>query len=718
MSYLQAFRERIAAGDYTGFLKLWEEYCYSDEPNGVELKRILEEAKNSDLSSSFGQHVNRAIPLWREIQDASLRHEIIKAIFDIQTTNSEELAEIAYLYLQEKYPEDPLFEEKLKLIGLRTRENFQGAISKYDLLSHIGKGKFVFHKAGWGTGEILDFSLVREEITLEFDFVMGPKQLSYENAMKTLLPLSDDHFLARRFGNPDLLEKEAKEAPAEVVYLLLKDLGPKTASDIKEELCCLVIPEEEWPKWWQLARTKLKRDTRIICPDNLKEPFLLREGEVSHEEALYKSLEAKPSVEDMVQMIHSYFRDFSKAQHNQELKSNLEIKLKELLTQETLFDPHKIQISLLLEEIGCPDFVPLLTPLIENAKNLTELVKAIEILAFKKRFLSLVQKIRKDWQDLFFSLFFTLPQNTLRDFLFHELESNISEDLLKKKIEELLSHTISYPHAFVWYFQRLIEKKSKLPFNDTKGQSRFFENFLILLDHLDQKVEFRDLIKKMVHILTVHRYQVVQQIMPIVSDDEVKEFLLLSTKCRQLSDSDIKIIRSLAEVSHPAIKETSNAPQEESEEILWTLAESYARMKKKIEKIATVETIQNAKEIEEARAHGDLRENAEFKAALEKRARLQTELQTLSNQMNQARILTTKDIDLTKAGVGTVVECLDQNQKKKVFTILGPWEANPEKQILSFQSKLAKSMNGLKVGQSFEFQGELYTISSIQSALA
>ncbi len=718
MSYLQSFRERIASDDYTGFLKLWEEYCYSDEPNGVELKQVLIETKNSDLREPFGNHVNRTIPLWREIQDPSLRHEIIKLIFDIETTNTEELAELAYVYLQEKYPEDPLFEEKLKLVGLRSRDNFQGAISNFELLSHIGKGKFVFHKAGWGTGEILDFSQVREEMTLEFDFVMGPKQLSYENAMKTLIPLSDDHFLSRRFGNPDLLEKEARENPTDIIYLLLKDLGPKTAAEIKEEMEELIIPEKEWAKWWQTVRTKLKRDTRILCPENLKEPFRLREGEITHEEALYKSLETKPSIENTIQMIHGYFRDFSKAQHNQELKSNLEIKLKELLAEKTLLDHQKIQVILLLEEIGHAETLPLLTPLIEQSQNLVDLVKSIEILAFKKRFLSLVQKTRSDWQDLFFTLFFTLPQNTLRDFLFHELESNMSADVLNKKINELAHNSIAYPHVFVWYFQRLLEKKSHIPFSDTKGHIRFFENFLILLDHLDQKIEFRELAKKMIHILTSHRYLVVQQIMQIASYDEVKEFVLLSTKCRLLTDSDIKIIRSLAEVVYPLLKET-NAPVEKEENlILWSTEQAYLKMTKRIEKIATVDTIQNAKEIEEARAHGDLKENAEYKAALEKRARLQSELQNLSNQMNRACIITQNDIDVSRVGIGTVIECMDHNKKKKSFTILGPWDANPEKNILSFQSKLALSMQGLKEKETFEFQGETYTILSIKSVLS
>ena len=109
------------------------------------------------------------------------------------------------------------------------------------MLTHINEGNFVYHTGGWGTGEIIEFSLVREQLVLEFEHVIGRKDLPFEQAFKHLVPIDNNHFLARRFGYPDLLEKEAKEDPISVIRLLLKDLGPKTAIEIKEELCELVI---------------------------------------------------------------------------------------------------------------------------------------------------------------------------------------------------------------------------------------------------------------------------------------------------------------------------------------------------------------------------------------------------------------------------------------------------------------------------------------------
>jgi len=105
----------------------------------------------------------------------------------------------------------------------------------------------------------------------------------------------------------------------------------------------------------------------------------------------------------------------------------------------------------------------------------------------------------------------------------------------------------------------------------------------------------------------------------------------------------------------------------------------------------------------------------EFKAALEKRDRLQSELKFLSDQINMARILTEHDVSTDEVGVGSLVHCRDSKGENFCFTLLGPWEADPEKHILSMQSKLAKAMTGRTIGEKFEFQGDLFVITDIDN---
>jgi transcription elongation factor GreA-like protein/transcription elongation GreA/GreB family factor len=717
MAYLKDFRERIQNNDYPGFLKIWEEYCYGDQPDGEEIIAVLESVKSSDLAKSFGIHVERILPMWRELKDQNHAHGALRLIFDLQTTNSEELADLATEYLKNQHANDPLLNEKLRLIGLRNRERFQSAIRNFELLTHMKKGNYVFHTGGWGTGEIIDFSLVREELALEFEYVIGAQHLSFEKAFKTLLPLPPDHFYSRRFGSPDLLEKEARENPNETIRLLLRDLGPKTAAEIKEELADLVIPAEDWNRWWQTARAKLKKDTKIECPKELKDPFKLLAEDVPHEVALHKALENKPNVNATIQMVYSFLRDFPETLKNSEFKSSLEARFQEALSQEQLSDSQKLQIYFFLQDLNVPKISERIQHLVSQLQTAPEIIRSINVMGFQKRALQEIKKIKKDWHEIYLDLLFSVDQNLLRDFILQELDSQQTKDSLKQKLNSLLIHPLSFPEVFVWYFQKIIDKKSKLPFSEPQGKNRFFEGLLIILDHLEKKPQHRDLSKKIISLITADRYKLVRDIMENSSLEEVKEYLLLSTKCGSLTDHDIKILHSLAEVVHPSLTRLRKDKDRSStdENVIWTTQDGYKKTQLRIQQIATIETVNNAKEIETARALGDLRENAEFKAALERRDRLQSELKFLSDQINKARILSPEDVLADEVGVGSIVHCRDSKGEHLKFTLLGPWDADPEKHILSFQSKLAQAMKGRTIGEKFDFQGEVFTITDIDN---
>ena len=714
MSYLKEFQSLIAQNNYSAFLKLWEEYCAGDQIDGEELKAILQSVKNSQFAEHFGRHVETAIPLWELLKNSPEGDAIIGLIIDIQTTNNENLRNITLDFLKEKYPSDPMYQEKLKLIGLRGKENFEGAISNYELLSHLKKGHFVFHTGGWGVGEIFDVSFLREQIGLEFDFVAGRKDMSFSSAFKTLIPLPPEHFLSLRFGNPDLLEKMAKDDPVEVIRILLRDLGPKTAGEIKDELADLVIPANEWVRWWQMARSRIKKDTMIETPEDLSQPFQLRHAEVSHEERLQKAIEAKPDVNVIIQMVYNFMRDFPATLKNKEFKVSLQSKLTEILSFQEVTDAQELQIHFLLSDLNEEKEYAAITDLIKRYKSIADIIDKIELQAFRKRALIEVRKLRDDWQHIFLDLFLTVEQHPLRDYILNELLAAHNEEL-KKKIEELLVHPAQYPEIFLWYFQKLIQSQD-LPFSDKKSKQRFFESFFILLSHLEQATVGRELIKKMHTILTNGRYAIVRQMMQDASIETCQEFLLLATKCHSLSDHDIKILHSLAEVVHPSLSKTQKKGVIE-EHVIWTTKEGYEKVQKRVQQLGTVEIVEVAKEIEAARALGDLRENAEYKSALEKRNSLQAELKFLSDQLKSARILTKEDIDISEVGVGTIVDCKNRQGEIVNFTILGPWDADSDKNIISFQSKLAQSMKGLKSGGKFRVGDEEYIISHIKSYL-
>lgn len=719
MGYLEEFQAQINNRNFTKFLHLWEEYCTCDIVEVDELDFLLKVIKNSDFAKPFGKVVETALPLWEKIQDPEDSYKIIKHLIDLQTTNSPLLAEISLTQLQKRYEKDSLYNERLKLVGLRSKENFQGSLSNYDLLAHVGKGKFVFHTGGWGTGEIVDISALREQITIEFENVAGRKHLTYANAFKTLIPLNDDKFLARRFSNPDKLEQEAKENPVEIIKLLLRDLGPKNAGEIKDELCELVIPDAEWTKWWQSTRSKLKKDPIIESPTHLKDPFRLRKAEITPDERMQKALQNTGSINEFIQSSYNFIRDLPNARKHLDIKNTLRNKLLELLADSNLTQEQELQIFVFLESMFSHQVEGKTAESLINAvKNVPAVINSIDIQAMRKRVLAIVREFRKDWQAIFLQVFFSSQQSPLRDYLLKELNQGESRKLLITKLENLLLHPLESPETLVWYFQKLASKDDlSIPFSDKEGVGKFFESFLILLSHIESKPEYKDLVKKIYNIIISKRYALVRAIIEGTSLDFINEFLLLVSKCQTFTDHDIKILRSLAEVVHPSLAGSKNKKKYWDENVIWTTEEGYLRTQERIRQIGTLEMVENAREVEAARALGDLRENSEYKFAVEKRSRLQGELKTLSDQLKRARIITKDDIFPEEVGVGSVVEIVDSTGQKITYKILGPWDANPDEHILSFQSKFAQAMLGCKEKDTFKFRDEEYLISKISSFL-
>jgi transcription elongation factor GreA-like protein/transcription elongation GreA/GreB family factor len=721
MGYLEDFQVQINNRDFSKFWQLWEEYCTNDVVDSEEFIQILKAIKSSEFAKTFGQYVETALPFWECVKEKNASYDVLKNLIDLQTTNSPKLAEITLNALTERYSDQTLFNERIRMVGLRTKENFQGAISNYDLLAHMEKGKYVYHTGGWGVGEIVDISTVREQLTVEFEFLSGRKYFNFGNAFKALIPLSDDNFFVRRFADPDRLEQEARANPVEIIKLLLRNLGPKSAAEIKDELCDLVIPEKDWTKWWQATRAKIKKDTMIDTPETIKEPFRLHKEEVTHEERFQKAISKETSVDELLQSIYSFVRDNPSMLKKKELKDSIQEKLVDALADPEISKAQELQIQIFLEsQFGHKLEGKALEKVIKDLDHIDSLLEQVEIIAFKKRILTLIREYRSDWVHIFLSLIFTNQQSTLRDYILKELNEGETKKLIQDKLLHLASHPLEAPEFLVWFFQKIINKDPEdLPFSDKEGQCLFFEALLILFSSLDSKSEYKDLSKKIYTILSSKRYAVVRQIIEGTSLEFIKEFLLLVSKCQALTDHDIKILRSLAEVVHPSLcthKSNKNSESLDSN-IIWTTQASYNKTKERIQQINDVEIVENAREIEAARALGDLRENSEFKFALEKRVRLNSQLRQLSEELNRARIIAPDDILKSEVGIGSKVTIQNSIGHQISYTILGPWDADIDLGILSLQSKLAQTLAGNKKGDKFKFRDDEYTIIELSSYL-
>ncbi|MDN3507796.1 MAG: GreA/GreB family elongation factor, partial [Simkaniaceae bacterium] len=479
----------------------------------------------------------------------------------------------------------------------------------------------------------------------------------------------------------------------------------------------LVIPDEEWTKWWQSARTKVKKDAMIATPENARGHFEIRDAEETPEDRLHMALEKKPTTDELIHLIYNFLRDFPTSLRNVEFRKLLFERLSDVIATSELTDAQEVQLHFFLEDLSGDNKYTGANDMIKRLPSVQGVVDKIDIVAFKKRVLQGVRKTRDDWAELFLDLLLPTTASSLRDFMMQELIGNGHEEGFVKKIEDLIAHPMHYPTALLWYFKHVMQKNT-IPLANQEGRNRLFEALFILLSDLESDLAAnRDMVKKIHLLISNGRFANVRKVFQDCDIETVQEFLLLATKCHTFEQHDQKIFHSLASVVHPSLSALRKDDDEEEEEVIWTTEAGFNKTKAHLEHIATVETVKNAKEIEIARSHGDLRENAEFKAAQERRRTLQGEIKTLSALLKKARVLTKDEIDTAHVGVGTIVTGASDDGTEITITLLGPWDVDIDNNILSFQSKLAITMEGLTVGEKFMMHHTEYTIKKIESFL-
>lgn len=112
-----------------------------------------------------------------------------------------------------------------------------------------------------------------------------------------------------------------------------------------------------------------------------------------------------------------------------------------------------------------------------------------------------------------------------------------------------------------------------------------------------------------------------------------------------------------------------------------------------------------AKALEEARAHGDLKENAEYDAAKQEQALLEARIREIEDKLARARILEDENITGEHVSIGCVVTVKDlKSKEQEIYRIVGEEEADFAKNKISLRTPIARGLIGKKIGDKTDIQ--------------
>ncbi|MDY6905779.1 MAG: transcription elongation factor GreA [Thermodesulfobacteriota bacterium] len=133
--------------------------------------------------------------------------------------------------------------------------------------------------------------------------------------------------------------------------------------------------------------------------------------------------------------------------------------------------------------------------------------------------------------------------------------------------------------------------------------------------------------------------------------------------------------------------------------------QGYEALQQELVQLKSVERPQNIKAIEEARAHGDLSENAEFHAAKEKQSFIEGRINELENKLASANIIDPDNVPKDKAvfACRVLLESIDTGDEV-TYQLVGPDESDIDKGLISITSPLGKAILGKRPGDEVTLQ--------------
>ena len=124
------------------------------------------------------------------------------------------------------------------------------------------------------------------------------------------------------------------------------------------------------------------------------------------------------------------------------------------------------------------------------------------------------------------------------------------------------------------------------------------------------------------------------------------------------------------------------------------------KLSEQLHHLKTKDRIEISQAIADARAHGDLKENAEYHAAKEEQGFLESKIQDIEHALANAQVIDVKDIPETGRVVfGSTIDLYDVNNKKSLtYKIVGNLESDPESGLISIQTPIARGLLGKNEG--------------------
>jgi len=590
------------------------------------------------------------------------------------------------------YKDSPHFDDLYAKLGIAESKGLD-ALRLFEEWLRYDEGRVVYMPSK-GAGRVREVNLAVGKLRVVFE---SGDQMSFkiDEAERLCQSLSKDHFLSVKLDDPAKLVSQAQSDPAALLSFVFASVKkPLTVPEMRDMLRG-IVNESGWTAWWARAR----KDRRLTVGSGARPEVSWSDSSDAAGAAIIAEFEAAPGLKKC-EMFRQHATRFS------ELRDRMIAGIVAAANAAADTDPScALELYLELEEFSKKGEIPGIR---FSAADLIVRPDAAAIIAgvkdrvARKRAITLAGEKLDDWPALYGQILQNEADTQCLGFLYESLRSGGPSSALvcDGAVSQAVGDPSVMPRFYVWLCKEMPSRPELL----ARANASFVLSLLRVLDSKAFKGQNPALRKLFDLGEAADR--------AVTGLDETEAGRVLEALNKDNGLEDYRKERMRQEIFHlyPHL-------HEKKVELLYVTQAKIEEKRDELKKLVSIDIPHNSKEIQRTREYGDLRENFEYHAARAKQEMLSSRAKTLHDDLNRARTIESLAKDTSKVSIGTMVVLREAAgaDEELAFTVLGPWDSDPSKNILSYTSAAGAALLGRKVGDTLPFNDKTYAVTRIEA---
>ena len=585
------------------------------------------------------------------------------------------------------------------------------------IIEQLAPGAFALHKS-WGCARVANADFLLGQLDLEF---LGGRKQSMQMAFAaaSLTPIAETHVEARRLADVAAVQKEALDEPVDFVHRVISDFNSRLTLDALSDYLAAVLPDSAFPKpgagafkrWWTSLRNKLKSDGRFVVPAKKTEFVVVRERPASPHLDIVDAFEKARQPKEQAAAAEALLKGLEKFEGSpDELQRVLGLLEKAAADHQRRNPAHSIHLLCVRDEIlerrkaTLPEGALTLTSFLSHPPaHLAALIAPLPPARIRHALEAGAALGGSAGDNLLLEVLREGDGKVVAEATRLLLEQGHLEPL-REHLRRSIAERNTNPELLAWYLAKRPEG-----FGDLLNPATL-EAAITVVERENIKDSKR---AAKLHKVLADDKKLMAEALASSDREAARDLMRKIMRTAVFEEMDKRALLARAIKARPELQEllevsedkaAAAAPAAKMLTVSWA---SLEKRKKDYDELVNVRIPANSRDIQVAREQGDLRENAGFKFAKEQQGVLMRQKAELEHQLANCRGTNFENPDTSRVGLGTTVRLRDKaTGTEEELHILGAWDGDSAKNIVSYLAGAATALIGHQAGETVAMPSE------------